>query len=452
LIRHVATAGAALPVIMPRLTRAASPNEQLNVAFVATGGKGGRHVKAVQDFGHTCTAYCDVDTKRQSNAAKAFPEAKGYRDYREMFEKEHKNIDAVFIAPPDHSHFPAAMTALQHDMHVYCQKPLTWGVWEARRLAEEAKRHTVATQMGNQGHAGEGWRILVEWIRSGAIGDVREVHTWTNRPVWPQGLDRPSGKDPVPDHLNWDAWIGPAPMRPFKKGTYHPFKWRGWLDFGAGALGDMACHTMDGLFWAMDPAAPLSVEPVTSTPVNGETFPNASVIKWRFPAKGDKPAFDAYWYDGGLKPARPPELEASRDLPKTGNIFYGTKGTILVAGDYGESPRIIPEAKLQEIGRPPKLLDRAPDAREYTGKDNLGSFEDNHHLEFFLACTGEKPVEFTKSHFGYAGPMTEAIQLGNVALKVGRRIGWDGSSMKITNVPEANKYIKRKARKGWSVV
>jgi hypothetical protein len=239
----------------------------------------------------------------------------------------------------------------------------------------------------------------------------------------------------VPENLNWDAWIGAAPMRPYKKEVYHSFKWRGWWDFGAGALGDMACHTMDGIFWALDPGHPTSVEVLEASEPTSEAFPNKSVIKWEYPARGRRPGFVSYWYDGNVKPPRPEMLEAGRDLPGTGNLFIGTKATIMISGDYGDSPRIIPEAKMKEIGKPPKMLDRSV----------------GHYKEWFLACKGEKPLDFPKSNFLYAGPFTESILLGNVALKmgVGKKLFWDGPNLKVTNLPEANKYINKEYRKGW---
>ncbi len=407
----------------------------LRIAYIGTGGIGGYHLENTARHDVQCPCFCDVDRRRMERYAKRFPKAKMYQDYREMLDKEHKNIDAVMVGTPDHHHYPATMIAMQLGKHVYTQKPLTHTPWEARQLLEASRKYRVATQMGNQGHAGEGWRVTYEFIRSGAIGEVTETHTWTNRPVWPQGMNRPQETDVVPPELNWDAWVGPAPERPFKKGAYHPFNWRGWWDFGAGALGDMACHTMDGIFWALAPGHPTAIEPLAYTPVTPEAFPNAAVIKWEFPARGDMPAFDAYWYDGGLKPTTPAALELGRELPTTGNLFVGTKATLMVSGDYGQSPRIIPEAKMREIGKPPKLLERSP----------------GHVIEWLMACVGEQPLDYPKSNFAYAGPMTEAILLGNVALRVGRRLEWDGASMRFTNVPAANKYVSKEYRSGWRV-
>ena len=403
------------------------------IAFIGTGGMGGGHVKTFDKMGIVCPCYCDVDIGRQKDAAKRFPDAKAYQDYRVMLDKHAKDIDGVAIGVPDHHHYPATIIAMQLGIACYTQKPLTHTCWEARELTKAAKKYKVATQMGNQGHAGEGWRLVYEWINSGMIGEVKEIHSWTNRPIWPQGMDRPKGKDDVPDALAWDNWIGPAPMRPYKKDTYHSFKWRGWWDFGCGSIGDMGCHTMDGVFWAMDPGYPTAVTPIAIQNFKNDAFPAGSIIKWEFPAKGKRPGFDAYWYDAALLPPRPPELEASRRLPKTGNLFVGTKATILVQGDYGGSPRIIPEPKMKEIGKPPKMLERSP----------------GHYQEWYMAVKGEKPIDFPKSNFAYAGPMTETIALGNVAVRAQQRIEWDGPNLKVTNCPKANEYVTKEYRKDW---
>lgn len=456
-LKVAATAGATLVATVPgcgrlgaragtqprrRVIAPKPPGGKLRIAYIGTGGIGHHHLEETTKLDIVCPCYCDVDTRRMAKAAECFPKARAYQDYRLMFDKEHKNIDAVMIGTPDHHHYPATMIAMQLGKHVYTQKPLTHTVWEARELTRAAQRYRVATQMGNQGHALEGWRLVYEWINSGALGQVREVHTWSDRPIWPQGMTRPEGEDPVPQNLNWEAWLGPAPWRPYKgpadgnpdhAGPYHWFNWRGWWDFGAGALGDMACHTMDGMFWALDPGHCTAVEPVASTAITDEAFPKASVIRWEFPARGRRAPFVAYWYDGGLRPPRPPDLEPERRLPETGNLFIGTKATLLVAGDYGNSPRIIPESKMQEIGKPPQLLERSP----------------GHVKEWVLAASGEKPIDYPKSNFAYAGPMTETILLGNLALRVGRRLEWDGKRMCFTNCPEANQYVTKEYRAGW---
>jgi predicted dehydrogenase len=432
-VKHAVVAGAAVPLVSPRLVRAQSPNETLNIAFVGVGGICGRHTRDAARFGATCTCYCDVDTNRMGNAQSQWPDAKGYTDYREMFDKHHKEIDAVMVGTPDHSHYPATMIAMQLGKHVFTQKPLTHTVWEARQLLKAARKYKVATQMGNQGHAGEGNRVIYEYVNSGMLGAIREIHCWTDRPIWPQGMGRPEGEDPVPGHLNWDAWIGPAPMRPYKQGAYHAFNWRGWIDFGCGALGDMACHTMDCVFWSMDPGHPTAVEPVAAMPMNDETFPRAAAFKWEFPANASRAAFDVYWYEGGLKPSLPEAAEFGMQLPGTGNLFIGSKASLFVTGSYGNQCLVLPREKGEEMGPPPKMLERSP----------------GHMDEWVAACKGEKPIDFPKSNFEYAAPFTEVVLLGNVALRAGRRIEWDGPGMRITNVPEANQWISKAYRDGW---
>jgi predicted dehydrogenase len=420
----------------------ATPRDKLRIAFVGTGGIGGFHLKHTEDLGVVCPCFCDVDTNRMGDAAALYPDATRYQDYRKMFDREHKNFDAVMIGTPDHHHYPATIIAMQHGKHVYTQKPLTHTPWEARELTKAAEKYKVVTQMGNQGHGMQGWRLVYEWVYSGAIGDVKETHVWTDRPVWPQGIGRPEGADPVPSSLDWDVWLGPAPQRPYKAhatgdpskpGPYHWFNWRGWWDFGAGALGDMACHTMDGVWAVMDPGYPTSVEPVAATAITADAFPNNSMIKWEFPARHGRPAFTNYWYDGGLKPRFPAELELDRSYASGGCLFVGTKATIVVAGDYCNSPRIIPEAKMKEIGKPPQMLERSP-----------GQVK-----EWVMACKGEKPVDYARSNFAYAGPFTEAVLLGNIALRMGRRLEWDGENMQFTNLPEANQYVTKEYRAGW---
>lgn len=424
----------AQPVYAPK-------RDKLRVAFIGTGGMGAAHIDEVGDKVE-CPCFCDVDTQRWEAAMKRWPHAKGYQDYRQMFDKQANSFDAVMIATPDHHHFPATMLALQHGKHCYTQKPLTHTVWEARQLTDATTKYNVATQMGNQGHAQEGWRLIYEWIRSGALGDVVETHTWTDRPIWPQGMGRPERTDAPPGNVDWDVWLGPAPERPYvggdepgKPGPYHWFNWRGWWDFGAGALGDMACHNMDGVFWALDPGHATVVEPLAVTHMNGESFPKAAVIRWHFPRNSWRPGFRAYWYDGGLKPTLPNEAELTRELKSNGTLFIGTNASAVAFGSYGESARIIPESKMKQIGKPPQMLERSP----------------GHYEEWLLACTGEKPIDYPVSNFAYAAPMTESILLGNVALRIGRRLEWDGANLRVTNIDEANQYINKPYRDGWKV-
>ena len=284
-----------------------------------------------------------------------------------------------------------------------------------------------------------GWRIVYDHVKAGAIGDVVEFHTWTNRPVWPQGIPRPEGSDPIPAEVDWESWIGPAPMRPYKEKAYHAFNWRGIVDFGSGALGDMACHTTDGIYAIMDPGYAATCEPLFMTEPVGDSYPAGMTVKATYRANADRPGFTTYWYEGKNKdggdnmPETPEELKVdNRELPRTGNLIVGTKGMMLVQGDYWESPRIIPEAARREFGKPEQLLDRSP----------------GHHKEFFMACRGEKPREFSMSNFGYAGPMTANVQLGNLCTRAGKKLELDENGV-ITNDPAINELAWREPREGW---
>ncbi len=432
----IATAGVSLTgctTPQPRsiVVPSRGPGQKLRVAFIGTGGIGGMVIDEFAGLEMDCPCYCDVDTRHHGEAAKHWPGAKIFQDYRLMFDQMHREFDAVVICTPDHTHFPVTVLAMQHNKSVFTQKPLTHTVWEARQMTKMAKTYSYATQMGIQGHATEGWRVLYEWLHEGVIGDVTEVHTWTDRPIWPQGIDRPAGSDPVPRELDWNLWLGDAPERPYKNGVYHAFKWRAWDDFGCGALGDMACHFLDGMFWSLEPGYPTSVEPVEMVDLRSETFPKASIIKWTYPKTHKRPGFVSYWYDGHKKPPRPPELEAGRELAEAGSIYVGTKGTILVSKEY--SPRLIPEARQKQTSKPKRILERSP----------------GHYKEFVMAASGEKPIDFCKANFNYAAPMTETILLGNIAMRVGRKIDWDGKHMRITNVPEANRLLTKQYRKGF---
>ncbi|MHC4302215.1 MAG: Gfo/Idh/MocA family protein [Planctomycetota bacterium] len=404
------------------------PSEKLNIAGIGAGGKGAGDIGGVSS--ENIVALCDVDDEKAAETYKKFPKAAKYRDFRKMLEKE-KSIDAVVVATPDHVHAPASMMAIKMGKHVYCEKPLTHSVYEARMLTEAARKYRVATQMGNQGHSGEGTRLICEWIWAGAIGEVREVHAWTNRPIWPQGIDRPEETPPVPPTLAWDLWLGPAPYRPYHP-AYLPFKWRGWWDFGTGALGDMACHIIDPVFWALKLGHPKSVEAI-STSVNSETAPKASIIYYEFGAREGMPPVKMTWYDGELMPPKPDELEEGRRMGSRngGALFVGDKGK-LMCGCYGKNPRLIPETAMQAYERPPKTIPRV----------------EGHHKDWLNACKGGKPA---CSNFDYSGPLTEAVLLGNLAIRAGKRLEWDGENMRVTNVPEANRYVRRDYRAGWTL-
>jgi predicted dehydrogenase len=413
------------------------PNEKLNIAVIGAGGRGMDDIQGVKS--ENIVALCDVDQQRSAASQKNFPKAKVHQDFRVMLDKQ-GDIDAVVVATPDHIHAVAAMAAIQAGKHVYCEKPLTRTVHEARALGKAAAEAKVATQMGNQGMAFEGNRLLKEWIWAGVIGPVREAHVWSDRPThrgkmplwWPQGIERPTETPPVPASLDWDLWLGPAPWRPYHP-AYVPFKWRGWWDFGSGGLGDMGIHNLAPVFTTLKLGAPTSVY-ASSTPVFKETVPVASTVHYQFPARGDMPPVKLHWYDGGLLPARPDELEPDRPLdPEDGIIFVGDKGKILVRGWGGETPRLIPESKHRDFTPPAKTLPRS-----------IG-----HHEEWIQACKTGSPTE---SNFGFAGPLTEAVLLGSVAIRTeGQELLWDSPSMKIPNAPEAEEFLHYKYRDGWSL-
>jgi predicted dehydrogenase len=408
-----------------------APSEKLNIAAVGIGGQGKENLKACE--GENIVALCDVDWNFAGPVFQTYPNAKKYKDYRKMLE-EQKDIDGVIVATPDHTHAVIAMAAIKTGKHVYVQKPLTWSVDEARKLTEAAREAKVATQMGNQGHSSEEIRVLCEMIWSGAIGKVREVYAWSDRPAWPQGIGRPAETPAVPVNLDWDNWIGPAPTRAYNP-AYHPFVWRGWLDFGTGSLGDMGCHIMDHAFWALKLGHPISVEAYNSARCvknwekveNKETYPDASIVRYDFPARGDMPAVKMTWFDGGLKPPRPAELEKDRNLGTNGVMFIGDKGVIAEG-------RLIPESKMKDMPRPPKSIPR---------------IEGTHEQNWIDACKGGPAA---CSNFDNAGPLTEIVLLGSVAVRMGGKLlEWDGPNMKVTNVPEANELISRKYRDGWSL-
>jgi len=423
--------------IVPRYVLGGSgrnpPSEKLNIASIGAGGMGASNTNACK--GENIVALCDVDDERAKDTFNKFPNAKKWKDFRKMLD-EQKDIDAVIVATPDHTHTVAAVAAMQRGKHVYVQKPLTRMVWEARMLTEAARKYKVATQMGNQGHSGDGVRLICEWIWDGAIGPVHEVHAWTNRPIWPQGIDRPKESEPVPDTLDWDLWLGPAPWRPYHS-CYLPFKWRGWWDFGGGALADMACHVIDPVFWALKLKYPVSVE-ACATKVNNETFPLASIVHYEFPAREGMPKVLLHWYDGGMKPPRPDALEPDRKLEQAASnvLFIGEKG-VLRCGEYGDSPRLIPETLMKEYKRPPETLPR------------IEGGSGGHEKNWIRACKGGEPA---CSNFDYSGPLTETVVMGNLAIRnLGKKLLWDGENMKVTNDEKANEYVKPTYREGWSL-
>ncbi len=420
------------------LNGALPPSERVNIAGIGVAGQGRSDLN--QFTNHNIVALSDVDWAHAAGTFKDFPKAKTFHDYRKMLD-EVKEIDAVIVATPDHVHAFASTFAIKRGKHVYCEKPLTHSVWEARQVAAAARQHKVATQMGNQGQASEGTRLLAEMILDDAIGPVREVHIWTDRPsnglfneYWPQGGPRPKDTPPVPSTLDWNLWLGPAPERPYNP-AYLPFKWRGWWDFGTGALGDIGCHTFDPVFRALQLGAPTSVE-ASSTRVNEEMYPLASKVTFLFPARGAQPEVQLVWYDGGIRPPRPPELEEGRVMGAMGALLVGDKGKIL---GQQRGYQIIPQSKRDAYGEPPRKLPRSP----------------GHHQEFINACKGGPPAG---SNFDWAGSLTETVLLGNVALRLQlreemttRKLLWNSAAMKFTNSEKANGFLRREYRSGWEL-
>jgi len=407
------------------------PSERLQVAGVGAGGQ------AMHDLGQVSraadiVALCDVDQKKAERAYQRWPEARRYTDFRVMLEKEANRIDAVVVACPDHIHAAAASAAMRAGKHVYVEKPMAHDIAEVRALMKVAQETGVVTQMGNQGHSFPSCHRLKFWMEKGAIGPVREVHCWTNRPSWPQGIGRPTDTPPVPDTLDWDLWLGPAPQRPYHP-AYCPRNWRGWWDFGTCALGDMGCHILDSPFFSLKLGAPTRVS-AEAPDATDETGPTKSKIVYEFPARGEGfPACTLTWYDGGNTFPRPAELEEGKPLGDGdgGTLFIGDKGKI-VAGTYSNGAKIIPKEKM--------------DAYEHAGVNVYKT--KGHQVDWVKACKGEGEAV---SNFDYAGPLTELVMLGNIAIRAGEPIEWDGANKRITNVPSANQYVQREYREGWKL-
>ncbi|MHC4243252.1 MAG: Gfo/Idh/MocA family protein [Planctomycetota bacterium] len=400
-----------------------SPSEKLNVACIGVSGMGGSDVSQVST--ENLVAFADVDWKHAAGTFKRYPNVKKYRDFRRMLDKEGNKIDAVTVSTPDNIHAVAAMRAIKMGKHVYCQKPLAHDVYEVRQLTEAAREYKVMTQMGIQIHADNTVKLVVEIIKSGKIGKVRKVDIFSNK-NWGGGT-RPDKGQPVPEGLDWDLWLGPAPWRPYHK-AYVPGNWRRWWDFGTGTLGDMGCHIIDPVFWALDLKYPISVEAHPGK-FNNETYPEATVVRWEFPERGNLPPVTVTWYDGANRPFLPKELEPGRKLPGQGGLYYGEKGTLMATHMGG--PRLIPESKMRGFKVEP-FLPRGV----------------NHYQEWIRACKGgPKP----SASFDYSGPLSETILLGNVAARADRKLFWDGPNFKVTNVPDAEKYLKREYREGWSL-
>jgi predicted dehydrogenase len=428
-LRNTAMSSAILSFPWVTTRRVLGANSRLQVAAIGSGGKGGVDIGYCRK--EAVVALCDVDSRTAAPTFQAFPDAKVYRDFRKMLEQE-KSLDAVTISTPDHTHFHAAAQAMRLGKHVYLQKPMTHSVWEARELTRIARETGVITQMGNQGHSQPESRRLVELIRSGILGDVQEIHVWTDRPIWPQGMGRPAPV-PVPDQLDWDLWLGPAPYREFHPGLA-PFAWRGFWDFGTGALGDMGCHNMDLAFFALDLRDPVAVF-AEADALQGETAPKASMVTYEFPKRDNRSAVKLVWYDGGRKPD--PSLVGVSELAGNGSILKGTKDTLYVPSYWGEG-KFLSGANMGDFDHVPISLPRFPGAAE----DHDGA----QHWEWIEACKGNGKA---LADFSYSGPMTESVLLGNVALRLNQRVEWDAENLKVTNHSDAAPLIRRAYRKGW---
>ena len=459
-----------------------APSDTMNIAIVGTGSQGTENAQEV--LSENIVAVCDVDmgfaerkvlerTKERNGTPRPngvkwqeqFTKAAKYVDFREMLDKQ-KDIDGVIVATPDHLHAVIAKAAMELGKHVYVQKPLTWSVYEARVLREVARRTGVVTQMGNQGHSSDDARLIVEWIGAGVIGPVREVYVWTNRPIWPQGVPRPGDASPLdpnaapswnrravtdrhalslggnyqtPSGMNWDLYLGPIARHIAYHPIYHPFNWRGWVDFGVGALGDMGAHLIDHAYWALGLGYPTSIE-ASSTPWGGSarvpaSYPQAMTATYEFPARGSSPPVRLQWYDGGLLPPRPAQLPLEVELNAEGGVLYvGEKG-LLMHETYGGNPKVYPASLAEAAARVAPSIPRVPD---------------KHEMNWVRACKGEAQAT---SPFDYAAPLTEVMLLGIVALRAGqgRKIFYDAEKMEITNVPDANQYLTREFRAGWAV-
>ena len=466
-----------------------SPNEKLNIASIGAGGKAASDIDGCSS--ENIVALCDVDEKRAAAKFKQYESAPKYKDYRKMLDEQAKNIDAVIVTVPDHMHATAAIAAMERGKHVYCQKPLTRTVWEARQMMEAANKYKVATQMGNQGYSNEGTRQVAEIVWSGELGQVKEVHAWTDRPLWPQGQTEIPAAEDIPSTLDWDLWLGSAEKRPFTAGGkdfksqyggfYLPFNWRGFYDFGCGALGDMACHILGAPNMALKLGAPTSVECIMKEGTSKFQFPKKSITRFNFPARGAMGPVTIYWHDGikgspkieGVptdewigdlpslmtaggrgqggngRPQRPAytgitgrvfNLEAYQALKAAsevrhptpnGSVFIGDKG-LLTTGTYGEQTRLLPTEKMADFRMPDPLLTRSP----------------GHYRDWIRACKGGDP---SCSNFNVAAPFVEWMLLGVIALRVEGKLEWDAAKMRFTNNHEANQYLKPSLRKGFTI-
>ena len=433
-----------------------APSDKLNIAGIGVGGKGSSDLaEFAKSPNVNIVALCDVDDRQAVKSRTAFTKAKYYKDFREMLEKEKKNIDAVSVSTPDHTHAVAALAAMQLGKHVYVQKPLTHDIYEARMLTKAAERYKVVTQMGNQGASGDGVRKMTEWYKAGLIGEAVDIYCWTNRPVWSQGFGKPTTKDEVPPELDWKLWLGPNEFEEYHK-EYVPFNWRGYHSFGTGALGDMGCHIIDPAFKTVGLGYPSEVECSVAnlyekgrTPsYHPESFPAASTLKLKFPGKNGSKDVSLHWMDGGIMPDRPEELSPEEQMGDSGGgaIIIGTKGKMMCSV-YGNNPQLLPTSRTKENVLP-ETIARVPEG---------------HYLQWVNACIAGYGKKQLSSSFDYAGPLTETILMGNLALRswnikndkgtfTGRKkLLWDAENMKITNFDEANQFVKREYKNNYSL-
>ena len=467
-IKNMGMAGAAFTIVPRHVlggTGYTAPSDTLYIAGIGAGGKGYSDMTGFAEHPQAKIAfYCDVDLRQTERAKTTFPDAGFYKDYRVMLEKEHKNIDAVSVSTPDHMHAVQAMAAMQLGKHVYVQKPLTHDIYEARMLTKAAEKYKVVTQMGNQGASGDGVRQLIDWYKADVIGDVHTVYVWTNRPVWPQGIPWPKTPATIPGDLDWDLWLGTAPEKNYAENLV-PFNWRGWWDYGTGALGDMACHLMEAPFTVLGLGYPESVECSVGSVYTGafqrgyfpESCPPSSHIILRFPERDGKPAVKMHWMDGGIKPARPEELGPNEVMGdgNSGAILVGTEGKMMCS-EYGYNPRLLPTS-LTEQTVVPQTVERVPEG---------------HYQQWVKGCIAGYGNMKLSSSFDVAGPLTESILMGNLAIRShdiqerykneegqertrypgrGIKLLWDGPNMRITNFEPANQFVKREYREGWSL-
>jgi predicted dehydrogenase len=411
----------------PRFRNLVTDGRKLRIASIGIGGQGQYDNKNVRE--EEIVALCDVDFERGLSTFAELPKAARYRDYRQMLTEMGDRIDAVTISTPDHMHFPAALMAIEMGKHVRVQKPLTHTIEEARILKAAAIKAGVVTQMGNQGHANEGTRLTKEWLDAGVIGTVREIHFWTNRPIWPQGVALPEMM-PIPSSLDWNLWLGVAPERSYSK-ELMPFSWRGFWDYGCGALGDMGCHIMDAAFYALDLRGNVKVSAV-SDGCTDVSCPRSSIVTYEFPQRGNRAPVKAVWYDGHNLPPIPKELGPDAKLSPGGSIFYGDKGVLLDTDDYNASPRLIPEERMKAFtDRPARTIPRVPKSNSYQ--------------EWISACKGQGPAPGS-NFVDHAVDLTEFVLLGNVAIRAGQPIEWDAEKMTCSNLPEADRFLRKSYR------